>query len=84
MTKTDIAGCSRLQPYFIGFCRVGVSQNQFFYVVSALQFLYSNSVAFDPFWCEIGSRFNHFGLKSGHVLTLTGTGTGVSNWVCVF
>ena len=30
-----------LQPYFIGFCRVGVSQSQFFYVVSALQFLYS-------------------------------------------
>ena len=32
--------CPRLQPYFIGFCRVGVSQSQFFYVVSALQFLY--------------------------------------------
>ena len=22
--------CPRLQPYFIGFCRVGVSQSQFF------------------------------------------------------
>ena len=31
----------RLQPYFIGFCRVGVSQSQFFYVESASQFLYS-------------------------------------------
>ena len=31
--------CPRLQPYFIGFCRVGVSQSQFFYVVSALQVL---------------------------------------------
>ena len=30
--------CPRLQSYFIGFCRVGVSQSQLFYVVSALQF----------------------------------------------
>ena len=30
--------CPQLQPYFIGFCRVGVSQTQLFYVVSALQF----------------------------------------------
>ena len=33
--------CPRLQPYFIGFCRVGVSRGQLFYVVSALQYLYS-------------------------------------------
>ena len=25
--------CARLQPYFTGFCRVGVSQSQLFYVV---------------------------------------------------
>ena len=31
--------CPWLQPYFIGFCRDGVSQSQLFYVVSALQFL---------------------------------------------
>ena len=36
-----------LQPYFIGYCRVGVSQSQLFYVVSALQLcLYVSSL----FW----------------------------------
>ena len=28
-------GCPRLQPYFIGFCRVGVSQSKLFYVVKS-------------------------------------------------
>ena len=33
-------GCPRLQPYFIGFCRVGVSQSKLFYVVkSTVQFV---------------------------------------------
>ena len=33
--KTQPGGnsCSWLQPYLIGFCRVGVSQSQLFYVV---------------------------------------------------
>ena len=31
--------CPRLQPCFVGFCRVVVSQSQCFHVVSALQFV---------------------------------------------
>ena len=34
----------------------------------------------DPFWSEIGYRFNYLGLKSGKVFPLSGT--GVRNWVC--
>ena len=32
-TQSARNSCPRLQPYFIGFCRVGISQSQLFYAV---------------------------------------------------
>ena len=53
--------CPRLQPYFIGFCRVGVSQSQFFLrSISALQFCLYKYMYSTPILCEIPENIHTY------------------------
>ena len=60
-TQNGRNSCPRMQPYFIDFRRVCVSQSQFFYVVSALQ----------TFFCIFLSQFqdNYHGIGSNSFLS---------------